>query len=65
MIFYSDDPVRDAERHQAHNEPKVIGKCEQCGDDICADEDYYDIYGALVHEDCLKDWAKRFLVRSF
>lgn len=63
MMFYSDDPIRDAEQY--HTEPSVIGKCEHCGDYIYADEDYYDIEGEIIHEDCLREWAEKYLVRSF
>lgn len=40
-------------------EPETIGKC-WCGDHIHADEDYYEIDGVLLHEDCLRDWAKQY-----
>lgn len=64
MMFYSDDPIRDAERHQAWLDARqeVIGKCEHCGDDIYADEDYYDIEGEIIHEDCLREWAEKYRV---
>ena len=66
MMFYSDDPVRDAERHQAWLDAQqgVVGKCEACGDDVYAGEDYYEIYGETIHSDCLRDWAEKFLVRA-
>ena len=44
-------------------EAEVIGKCEHCGDDIYASEDYYEIEGEIIHEDCLREWAEKFLVR--
>ena len=62
MMFYSDDPIRDAERY--HGEAEVIGKCEHCGDDIYEGEDYYDIEGEIIHEDCLREWAEKYLVRA-
>lgn len=64
MMFYSDDPIRDAERHQAWLDARqeVIGKCEHCGDNIYADEDYYDIEGEIIHEDCLREWAEKYRV---
>lgn len=40
-------------------EPEPIGKC-WCGDQIHADESYYEIEGVLLHEDCLRDWAKQY-----
>jgi hypothetical protein len=39
--------------------PEVIGKC-YCGEDILSNEDYYDIDGELIHEDCLREWAEQF-----
>ena len=41
-------------------EPEYIGNCEHCSDVIYDDEDYYDIDGVLLHEDCLKDWADEY-----
>jgi hypothetical protein len=67
MMFYTDDPIRDAERHQAwqdsQQESDTIGWCEHCGEPIYAGEDYYEIYGEIIHEDCLRDWAEKHLVR--
>lgn len=39
-------------------EPEGIGVCEYCGETIYAYETHYDIYGELVHEDCLREWAE-------
>jgi hypothetical protein len=44
---------------ECQEEAEPIGKC-WCGDHIHADESYYEIEGVLLHEDCLKDWAKQF-----
>jgi len=48
-----------------HREPEVIAHCAQCGDDIYAVEDYYEIDGEIIHEDCLREWAEKYLVKSF
>ena len=45
-------------------EPCVIGECAACHEDIRADEDYYDIEGEIVHEECLSDWAEKYRVRG-
>ena len=46
-------------------DPAVIGKCAGCHDDIHVDEDFYDLPDEiLLHEDCLRDWAKQFLVEA-
>ena len=33
------------------NEPKVVGECEGCCEDIYEGEDVYDFDGGLVHQD--------------
>ena len=43
-------------------EPEIVGKCDGCGDEIHSDEDYFDINGELIHEDCLYSWAERYRV---
>lgn len=40
--------------------PSPIGKCVVCGGDIVALDDYYEIDGDLIHDDCLREWAKQF-----
>ena len=44
-------------------EPETVGKC-WCGSFIHADEQYYEIDGELIEEDCLRDWAEKYRVRS-
>lgn len=44
-------------------EPETVVKCAQCGEDIYADEDRYEIDGEIIHEDCLRDWAEKYRVR--
>ena len=44
-------------------EPETVGKC-WCGAFIHADEQYYEIDGELIEEDCLRDWAEQYRVRS-
>lgn len=39
-------------------EDKVFTYCEHCGGEIYEGEDYYDIEGESIHEDCLYDFAK-------
>lgn len=45
-------------------EAEVVGICEACREEIHAGEDYYDIEGDLLHEDCLLDWAWKYKVVS-
>lgn len=57
MDFRTNDPARDAERYYEETKPKSIGVCEHCSDPIFEGEDYYDIHGDMIHEDCLREWA--------
>lgn len=43
-------------------EAEVVGICEACREEIHAGDDYYDIEGDLLHEDCLLDWAWKYKV---
>lgn len=37
---------------------KYIGICDECSDPILEGEDYYEIDGLLLHEDCLREYAQ-------
>lgn len=39
---------------------KPIGECAFCNSEIMEWEDYYDIDGALVHDDCIFDYIHQF-----
>ena len=54
-----DDPVADAEDWSGREAP-VIGECEYCHEPIHEGEDYYDIEGTLLHDDCDFDWLRQF-----
>lgn len=43
-------------------EPRAVGRCAECGGDIVEGEEYYDICGETIHEDCLYEWAQKFRV---
>lgn len=43
-----------------HSEPRAIAKCSVCGEDIVAGEDFYDIDGETIHDDCLREWAEQY-----
>lgn len=53
-MFYSDDPVWDAERYEAARDAEVdrLPKCEYCGEPILTDE-CYEINEALICPECL------------
>ena len=55
-MFYSDDPVRDAERYdryQAQRE-REYPCCEYCGTRMTEGQ-YFDINGDIICLDCLKE----------
>lgn len=39
-------------------EDKVFAMCDHCGGEIYEGEEYYEIDGDLIHEDCLLDYVK-------
>lgn len=44
------------------SEPTPVGHCVTCKEPIYGPDDYYEIDGDLIHDDCLTDWAKQFRV---
>lgn len=54
-----DDPVADAEDH-ANRDMPIIGICEHCNEPIYTWEDYYDIEGTLLHDECSFDWLRQY-----
>lgn len=64
MSMWTDDPVRDFHRHEAEQEERRsrrrVGRCLHCRETVYDYEDYYDIEGDLLHEDCLMDWAAQY-----
>ena len=58
-MFWTNDPVADAERYAAEQEQKdgLRPICDGCSERIYDDE-YYDIYDDIYCTDCLN---KRFL----
>lgn len=53
-FFYSDDPVRDAERHAAWQDKHYVPVCEKCGNPIEGEIIEVICYG-IVCEDCYDD----------
>lgn len=59
MMFYSDDPIKDFERHDAEM-AKYWAKrpaCDCCGEKI-AEEFYYEIEDVKLCEDCIERFRK-------
>lgn len=52
--MWSDDPIRDAYRHDAEQEAKIekLPKCDYCNETI-QDDFCYEINGDIICEDCL------------
>ena len=48
----------DLEDARKENEP--LGQCEWCCGEIDSWEDYYDIDGVLVHEDCVLSYLRQY-----
>lgn len=57
-MFWSDDPVADYDRYSRQQEDWLdnLPKCEYCGEAI-QDEEYFEIEGYTVHEECLRDFC--------
>ena len=55
-MSWTDDPVRDAERHEAEQEEALqrLPVCCECGEPIQTDE-CYEFYGELICPKCLED----------
>lgn len=55
-MCWTDDPVRDAERHEAEKERELqrLPVCCECDKPIQSDE-CYEINDELICPDCLKD----------
>lgn len=55
-MSWTDDPVRDAERHEAEKERQLqrLPVCCECDQPIQTDE-CYEMNGELLCPDCLKD----------
>ena len=45
--------------YDMREDPKDIGICVICGHEISEDEDYWDIEGDLVCDDCLHDYCDK------
>lgn len=60
MVFYSSDPVRDAERHAAAQDELMdrLPKCADCGYPIQT-EHFYCIEGKKICPVCLEDNYRR------
>lgn len=63
-MFYTDNPVRDAERYQQSPEDRKYITCDRCGgkifceDNICEGEEYYRIEEENICERCIGDFLK-------
>lgn len=59
-MFYSDDPVRDFERHDREQQKRLeqLPECDKCGDPI-QDDHFYEIEGKTICPHCLETYYKR------
>lgn len=59
-MFYSDDPVRDAERYYEGQDRSLerLPLCDYCGEHI-QDEHFYLINGESYCKECLDNYFKK------
>lgn len=59
--MFTDDPVRDAERHAAGQDEELAHcpKCARCGYEI-QDEKLFDIDGDLYHISCAEEEFEKY-----
>lgn len=59
-MYFTDDPIRDAERYMEMMDMKLESYpiCAECGEHI-QDEECYEIDGKLICEQCLKENYRR------
>lgn len=55
-MMYTDDPIRDFERHDAEREAAIelLPVCCECGERIL-DDFCYEINDVIICEECLRD----------
>jgi formylmethanofuran dehydrogenase subunit E len=55
-MYYTDDPIADAERYTAEQEARVerLPICTECGHHI-QDEHLYEINDEFICEECMRD----------
>ena len=60
-MFYTDDPIRDFERHDAELQRKIdrSPKCEHCGEHVYGEDYYYEINDDVVCFYCLRDYCEK------
>lgn len=58
-MIWTDDPIRDFERHDAEQREWLdkLPKCDFCGDHI-TDDSYHEIRGLNICDRCLEDHRK-------
>lgn len=56
MIYRTDNPAKDFERHEAEQakEQAKLPRCAECGEPI-QDDHCYEINGELICPDCLRE----------
>ena len=60
MSFYTDDPIRDAEMHEAEQERQLseLPVCDHCEQPI-QDEHYYEVNGGNICPECLETYFRK------
>lgn len=59
-MYYTDDPVRDAERHDADADAAMerLPKCSECGHSITDDMAFY-INDEWICDECMYNYHRR------
>ena len=64
MQYFTDNPVRDIERHMAEAEGRKHIFCDRCGGSIFAGDDdhygdeYFELEGQNICSACIDDYVK-------
>lgn len=60
MMFFSDDPISDAERYTSERcKSEHFPICSDCGCTIDFDDHYYNVEGDILCDDCLDERYKK------
>ena len=58
-MYYTDDPLWDADRYQAEQDEELakLPRCSECDEPI-QDDHCYEFNGELICETCLRDYHR-------
>lgn len=58
-MFYTDDPIKDAERYDAYQQKRLerLPECADCGEHIQEEEAFY-IHDEWICENCIDSYRR-------